>query len=687
MSSVSIVIPARNAAATLSAAIASVTHQTHTDWEVIVIDDGSTDSTAANARAWCDRDPRIRLITGRKRGASAARNEAARHAAKTWLLFLDADDLILPTHLATMLAAASQSTDLIYCGGAKMASDGRIGQAEIPPQKDHFKLLASRNLFHIHACLVRRATFEKFGGFDEELKSCEEWDLWQRLARGGAVFARVEEPLTLYRLRAHSLSHEAEVLFENACKVITRGHGRDPRVSHPLPAFAEGEPAQEAPLAIIAFAAWCAGMLIGAGKNAESFLQRVELPRTADIETDSVVSMMQAGVPMGACTVYEDWPTLWPLHKSSIERVFAVLQERCAIPDLAARCIAEFEVRLRYEFEPRQTVETAGTSTGPGIVASARRAAGNSTPPILLMYHRINRLSCDPWNLCVSPENFSQQIALLEQQRDIVPLSWLVEKLERGHVPSRTAVLTFDDGYADVLFHAKPILEKRGCPATFFLATGPISGRNGFWWDILARIILETEPLPQEFTLEVRGKTYSWRLKLGDQENEESSSLSPSELYFALWSLVKPLSPDERQAIISRVAAWAGTHADELERDRILIPNEVRELSEPAFIDIGAHTVTHPSLPSLSSAEQRWEIEESRVICEELASSPVSGFAYPFGDFDDDSCSQVSAAGFKFACTTKEHSILPAQDLMRLPRLYVGDWNAAEFEAKILRRQ
>jgi peptidoglycan/xylan/chitin deacetylase (PgdA/CDA1 family)/GT2 family glycosyltransferase len=692
MSSVSIVIPARNAAATLNETIASVVRQTHAEWEIIVIDDGSTDSTTANARAWCDRDRRIRLIPGEQRGSSGARNEAARHAVSPWLLFLDADDLILPTHLATMLAAAdaaSQPVDLLYCGGAKMARDGRIDRAEMPPQQDHFKLLASRNLFYIHACLVRRSTFEKFGGFDETLKSCEEWDLWQRFARAGTVFVPVAESLTLYRLRASSLSHRAEILFRDASKVIKRGHGADPRVSDPLPAFAQGQPAQDAPLALVAFAAWCAGMLTGGGKDAEPFLERIEFPRIADREIGDIVSMMQGGVPVGACMLYEDWPALWPRHKSAIERVFTILQERCAIPDLAARCIAELETRLGYEFDPPQAADAAVTAAGAEGVSSPRRKAEPSDSPVLLMYHRVNTLDCDPWKLCVSPENLSQQLAMLTQERHVVPLSWLVEELKRGHVPSRAAVLTFDDGYADALFHAKPLLEQHSCPATFFLATGPIASRSGFWWDVLARIVLESTSLPAELMLEAGGQSYSWCLKGNGQGNGsgEAAEVTASELYFALWALVKPLRPDERQTIISSVAAWARTHADGLERDRILTAAEVRDLVDPAFIDIGAHTVSHPSLPSLSPAEQRLEIEESRAACEDLINALVPGFAYPFGNLDDVTCSEVSAAGFEFACTTQESAVLAPLDLMRLPRFYVGDWNAAEFENKILRRQ
>jgi len=107
MASVSIIIPAFNAAATLGATVASVVRQTHADWEAIIYDDGSADSTAANAQAWCDRDSRIRWMKGKARGTGGARNEAAGRATSPWLVFLDADDLIAPTYLATMLAAAA----------------------------------------------------------------------------------------------------------------------------------------------------------------------------------------------------------------------------------------------------------------------------------------------------------------------------------------------------------------------------------------------------------------------------------------------------------------------------------------------------------------------------------------------------------------------------------------------------
>src|SRR5262249_60892004 len=106
------------------------------------------------------------------------------HARAAWLVFLDADDLLLPDYLAAMLKAASadQPPDLVYCAGARMTPDGRVGEAEVPPRSDHFRHLAAYNPFFTHSCLVRQAVFTEFGGFDSTLVTCEDWDLWQRLA-------------------------------------------------------------------------------------------------------------------------------------------------------------------------------------------------------------------------------------------------------------------------------------------------------------------------------------------------------------------------------------------------------------------------------------------------------------------------------------------------------------------------
>ena len=80
--------------------------------------------------------------------------------------------------------------------------------------------------------------------------------------------------------------------------------------------------------------------------------------------------------------------------------------------------------------------------------------------PAILMYHRVARVAHDPWQLAVWPERFAEQIEALVQLRRVVPLRWLAAELAQGRVPKKVAAVTFDDGYADILTEARPILER-----------------------------------------------------------------------------------------------------------------------------------------------------------------------------------------------------------------------------------
>ena len=186
MATVDIIIPAYNAAATLDATLDSVAGQTFSDWAAFVVDDGSSDGTAAAAEARASRDGRFKVVKGPGVGPGAARNAGVKLGSAEWLVFLDSDDLISADYLDWMLktaASGEQPPDLVHCAGARLTPDGRIGEPEQPAQSDYFRRLASYCPFYTHACLVRRSAFERFGGFDVSLRTCEDWDLWQRMAR------------------------------------------------------------------------------------------------------------------------------------------------------------------------------------------------------------------------------------------------------------------------------------------------------------------------------------------------------------------------------------------------------------------------------------------------------------------------------------------------------------------------
>lgn len=116
---VSIIIPAYNATKTISKTLESLQAQTFTNWQIIVVNDGSTDQTQKLIESWQERDQRIKLINQANQGVSSAKNIGIDQADYDWLLFLDADDRIYPQHLEklTNKLISNPSLDFAYCGG------------------------------------------------------------------------------------------------------------------------------------------------------------------------------------------------------------------------------------------------------------------------------------------------------------------------------------------------------------------------------------------------------------------------------------------------------------------------------------------------------------------------------------------------------------------------------------------
>lgn len=211
---VSVVIPAKNAAAYISETIASALAQGDVA-EVIVVDDGSTDDTVATVRAV--RDSRLRLIHNESAGVSAARNLGARYASGEWLLFLDADDRLRPDAVAALLAAArgAPRAVLVYGDYNTIDSEGRqIGRRDLlkgrrKPSGDVLTRLAAGNfIVNGGIALARAEAFRAVGGFDTSLRYCEDWHCWCRLAAIGE-FEFAPRLLLDYRLHTANTMNAA----------------------------------------------------------------------------------------------------------------------------------------------------------------------------------------------------------------------------------------------------------------------------------------------------------------------------------------------------------------------------------------------------------------------------------------------------------------------------------------------
>jgi peptidoglycan/xylan/chitin deacetylase (PgdA/CDA1 family) len=301
----------------------------------------------------------------------------------------------------------------------------------------------------------------------------------------------------------------------------------------------------------------------------------------------------------------------------------------------------------------------------------------NGTAPVILMYHRVADILIDPWGLAVHPERFEEQIDVLTRARRVVHLHNLFEaEQSRSSTDKPLAAVTFDDGYHDVYSNARQILRRYDCPMTLFVTTGAIGTAQEFWWDTICRIFLEIEFLPSNLSFEAGGEIRHWSVPAFDQKSGRE------EIFYEIWAEVRQRPYDAQMRCVDELGQWAGCSLVARDSHRAMTKEEVRDISD-GLVVIGAHTITHPTLPAHRYEDQYREIAESRRVCEELIDGPVNAFAYPFGDHDDATVSAVREAGFSWACTVNPGIVRPGADPIRLPRLFIGDWDGDEFQKRL----
>lgn len=202
---ISIIMPAYNAEKTLAQAVTSALAQTYQNFELLIIDDCSTDSTSALARSF--RDSRIRVLTNEANsGACHTRHHGAAQARGRWLAFLDSDDLWAPDKLEKQLRLQKErSADLVFTGSAFISADGTPKNWTLHvPETIGYRKLLKQNLISNSSVLVRREKFLECECLCEGLH--EDFVCWMRILKGGALACGIDEPLLIYRLSPTSKS-------------------------------------------------------------------------------------------------------------------------------------------------------------------------------------------------------------------------------------------------------------------------------------------------------------------------------------------------------------------------------------------------------------------------------------------------------------------------------------------------
>ena len=316
---------------------------------------------------------------------------------------------------------------------------------------------------------------------------------------------------------------------------------------------------------------------------------------------------------------------------------------------------------------------------------------------IILMYHRVNKLPCDPWELSVNPDHFDQQLCLIKQKWQPVSLTELTQRILNRSMLDRCVVFTFDDGYIDNFTEAKPLLEKYQIPATFFVATQNCETQTRFWWDELQKISLEAHELPETIKLSIAGEDVQYYLGeeatltpllQNKQRTWTATQVPPTRrchLYLALWQRMKPLASAEQQQILMELNGLAGYVPAANAELNCVTSDHIQKLVENPLFSIGGHTVTHPELANHSVETQCQEISNGKSYLESIIKKPIELFAYPYGSFTDDTVKILEDVGIKSAVTTRGGPITTHSHMLQLNRYQVANWKGNVFESQLTR--
>lgn len=265
---------------------------------------------------------------------------------------------------------------------------------------------------------------------------------------------------------------------------------------------------------------------------------------------------------------------------------------------------------------------------------------------------------------------FNEILGWIGDAFNVMPLSAGLDALKAGVIPTRAAAITFDDGYADNLTNAAPLLKTHGVSATFFIAAGFLDGGIMFN-DVIIESVRRTPH--NELSLEGLGLAH---LPVRTTEDKRRAIA-------AIMEKVKYLPQAQRAEAAELVRDRAGV---DLPTDLMLTSSELISLRDGGM-EIGAHTITHPILSRVSKATAEREIEEGRDRLEQLLAQRIRIFAYPNGkrgrDYGDEHVTMVRNAGFDYAVSTDWGVARSSSDLFQVPRFTPWDQSRLRFNARL----
>ncbi|MWB94507.1 glycosyltransferase [Flavobacterium sp. GA093] len=193
---ISVIVPCYKQAQFLPETLQSVLSQTYTNWECIIVDDGSPDNTYEVAQEWCDKDERFKYLKKENGGLPSARNAGIKISHGSYILPLDSDDKIHSAYLENIIKAFSKNPEIELVTSRIQFFGASDDELKLPNY--NYKKLLVRNCF-VCSSAFKKSSWENAGGYDENMKSFEDWEFWIRILNEKSQVYKIPELMFIYR--------------------------------------------------------------------------------------------------------------------------------------------------------------------------------------------------------------------------------------------------------------------------------------------------------------------------------------------------------------------------------------------------------------------------------------------------------------------------------------------------------
>ncbi len=306
-----------------------------------------------------------------------------------------------------------------------------------------------------------------------------------------------------------------------------------------------------------------------------------------------------------------------------------------------------------------------------GPLAHALSPMGRGSRLSILIFHRVHSQPDPLFPGEPDIQRFNTIIGWINRWFNVIPLDTAVRQLPAANLPARAVCITFDDGYADNVVNALPVLQHHKVPATFFVSTAFLDGGR-MWNDSVIEAFRHCRHRVFD------GRLFGMGIFALETLEQRRHAME------AVLAHTKYMAPTQRQDTVAQLVEWAATP---LPDDLMMRSEQVLALRN-ANMQIGAHTVSHPILANISNAQARWEIASSKSALQTLLGQPVTLFAYPNGkpttDYGERHVNMVRNAGFEAAVSTIPGAAVVGTDVLQLPRFTPWDRNRLRFATRLL---